>query len=446
MKFKNLGKIIFIISAVIFLVNASIIYPEKLLLINFIPLSFGVLSLIFLPKIIYAGPGLSISFLVMVLRYILSSFLLSISSYSLYFDNYDDNAWITFGLMIIEMIVILIMVRKLSSKTPSNFKRFEIKDYSYIIPVVFLLISIIWSLSDPIPLSRYNFILSSKNELINTDLSESDIGLPRILKYTHYFIIISLLFFFYKVSIKRDKAIVFLWGFFIVTVLTLFYIDTSRNSMLIPLLTVLFIGIKSHPKYKKIIFSSLSIVVVLSMTFLSFMKFFNSTEIEKELISKEISAKYLNDYFGGYYEVFLGVEYSQPIKDKINNKTILNDVFGNVPYFNRFMDLENRSSNFYNQTAYNGYHIFPTVGQGFCYFGFLFSWVFTFIVFRFIFIFDNLFFKSKRMDFAFIYGLTTVSLGWLHPGSIVIASSILVNFTLLYLIVLFSSYIDKKLG
>lgn len=445
MKFKNLGGLIFIISIVAFLINLYFIYPKQILLICFIPLIFGLLSLSFIPKELNAGPGLSISILVMILRYVLSPILLSTSSFSSYFNNTDNNTLITFGLIVLEMIVIILMIWKYSNQNEEINVKPIIKNFSYIVPILFLAISFIWSLSDPIPVSRYNFILSSADELVKTDLTDSDRGLPRVLNYTHYFIIISLFFYFYKLHSLKKQKIYFIIGFPLVILITSFYQDSSRNSMLIPLLTVLFLGIKIYPKYKKVIILSLTIAIFLSMSVLSFMKFFSTDKIEKELVSLDISAKYLNDYFGGFYEVYLAVEFSEPIKDKIDNKTLFNDVFGQVIFLNRYIDLENRSSKFYNETAYNDSHIFPTIGQGYNYFGFLFSWVFTFIVFRFIFLLDNLFKKTNRIDLAFTFALHSISLGWLHPGSFVLATTILSKFLVFYLIVLFSAYLGKKI-
>lgn len=441
MEFRNLGRIIFVISVIVFLINIFVVYP-KIMLVSFIPLFFGGFSFFILPKCFNAGPGISISLFVMLLRYIVSPFLLSNSFYSFYLNDFDNNSLITFGLIVLEMIIILLMIRKYHSQNNTNNKPI-IKNFSYVVPIVFLIISVIWSLNDPIPLTRYNFILSPTDELVNTDLSDSGQGLPRILNYTHYFIIISLFFFIYKLYVTNNKTIILIIGFLIIIALTSFYQDTSRNSMLIPLLAVLFLGIKSYPKYKKMIFLSLSIVIFSSMSILSMLKFFNTTDIEKNVVSKEISAKYINDYFGGYYEVYAAVKNANAIKSKIDNKTLFNDVFGQIIFVNRLFDLKNRSSEYYNQTAYSDSHIIPTISQGFCYFGFMFSWIFTFIVFRFIFFFDGIYFKTNRIDHAFIFALCSISLGWLHPGSFVIATSILSNAIVLYLILCFSTYLGK---
>jgi hypothetical protein len=214
--------------------------------------------------------------------------------------------------------------------------------------------------------------------------------------------------------------------------------------MLLPILSILFLSIKAYPKYAKKIFISTSLVLVLSMSLLSMMKFFGTTSYERGLVNIETNASYLNSYFGGYYEVYLAVENSDAIKMKMNDKTIFNEIFAATPFFNRFVDQENRTTVFFNQTAYQHSHIIPTVGQGYVYFGFVLSWLFSLIVFRLIFLFDNLYFKTNRVDFAFLFALTASRLGWLHPGSLYHVGSILSAFIVLYVIIYASSYIGKK--
>ena len=233
-------------------------------------------------------------------------------------------------------------------------------------------------------------------------------------------------------------------GMLIVLALGSFYIDRSRNSMFIPILAVLFISIKGYPKFAKKIFISISLILVLSMSLLSVMKFYNSTSFEREFVNIETAARYLNSYFGGYYEVYLALEYSDAIKAKVDEKTFFNEVFAATPFFNRFVNLENRTTEFYNQTAYQNSHIIPTIGQGYVYLGFFLSWLFSLFVFRLIFIFDNLYFKSNRVDFAFIFAFTASRLGWLHPGSLGHVFSTLNTFIVLYAIIYASSFIGKK--
>jgi hypothetical protein len=439
MRFINLNKIIFILSLLVFIANILLVYPI-IKLVTFLPFFFGILSLFLVPKKIIAGPGLSIALLVMIFRYVMGPYFLSISSFS-FISNEIEGA--TLSIMILEMLVILIVIRKFAKETNENNK-FIINKFSYLLPIVFMLISILWSIKDPIPISRYNFILSGADELVKTDLTESEKGLPRLLNYTHYLLIISLFYFFYKFYVRKNNSIYFIIGFISVLTLGSFYIDSSRNSMLIPILAILFISIKGYPKFAKKIFISISLILVLSMSLLSVMKFYNSNSFEREFVNIETAASYLNSYFGGYYEVYLALEYSDAIKAKVDEKTFFNEVFAATPFFNRFVNLENRTTEFYNQTAYQNSHIIPTIGQGYVYLGFFLSWLFSLFVFRLIFLFDNLYFKTYRVDFAFLFAFIAIRFGWLHPGSLAHVFSTLNTFIVLYVIIYTSSYIGKK--
>jgi len=443
MELKSLGRILFITSIVVFILNIFLILPGKILLVSYLTPIFGIFSLFLFRKRIIIGPGLSISILVMILRYILSPILLSTSSFSTYFDNQDYDSIITFFLMVIEMIIILIVINRYTSKSycnnlPSN------KDYSYSLTFLFLIISIIWTLSDPLPLSRYNFITTGGEELIKTDLSDSDKGLPRVLDITHKFLLMSVFYIVFKLHSVYNKKIILYIGLIVVISLASFYQDTSRNSMLIPLLTILFLSMKTFPKYKRTVLISILTLIVVSMSLLSVMKFFRTNEVTKGLITNEVSAKYINDYFGGFYEVYLAVQHSDRIKSKIDNKTLLNEFFGTTILLDKYMDTDNRTTKFYLQTAYEHSHIIPTIGQGYCYFGFAFSWIFSLFIFLIIIYFDRLYFLTDRIDLAFIYTFVSVKIGWQHPGNFTIAFTTLNLFIVMFLLVLISFYIGKK--
>lgn len=424
---------------VVFITNISLVFPI-IKLVTFLPFFFGILSLFLIPKNFIAGPGLSIALLVMIIRYIIGPYFLSVSTSS-FFSNKIESY--TLGIMILEMSVILITIRKFAKETNENNK-FKINKFSYFLPLLFVFISFLWSIRDPLPISRYNFILSGADELIKTDLTDSERGLPRLLNYTHYLLIISLFYFFYKLYVRKCNNKYFILGIIIVLALGSFYIDSSRNSMLIPILAILFISIKGYPQFAKKIFISISLILVLSMSLLSVMKFFNSNTIEREFVNVETTTGYLNSYFGGFLEVYLALENSDAIKMKMDDRTFFNEVFIATPFVNRFVNQENRTTEFYNQTAYQGSHIIPTIGQGYIYFGFALSWLFSFFVFRLIFLFDNLYFKTYRVDFAFLFAFMAIRFGWLHPGSLAHVFSTLNTFIVLYVIIYTSSYIGKK--
>ena len=48
MFFNHLGRILFVVSLFVFIINLFVIFPDNILLISFIPLIFGILSFIFL--------------------------------------------------------------------------------------------------------------------------------------------------------------------------------------------------------------------------------------------------------------------------------------------------------------------------------------------------------------------------------------------------------------
>ncbi len=372
----NIKKIIFPFSILFFLIGLSLKGFGEFNLIILTPLLFGIFSFILLPEKIKFGPGVSMLFVIMVLRYLISPLLHFISgSFS---TNYliNDSYYTAFYLIHIEMITILISIsyfshRQRSSINKVRFKALSYSNYSYLLPILFLCLSIFLSIQDPSAINRYNFIINSSTEMTVTDMDEVSTGLPRILNYTHFLLLASIFFYFFRKYKLSNNNKYFIIGVLAVLMLSSFYVDQSRNSMLLPLLTLLFMAIKFYPSHRKKVIFSFTLFIFSAMTLLSMIKFFKTTEITNELIDTEITAHLIDSYFGGYKGVIVGVENIDYIRNKIDSETIFNEIFGNTIFVGSNFNLENRTSVFYNEALNHNSYIIPTIIQGYSYLHFL---------------------------------------------------------------------------
>lgn len=452
----NIRKILLSLSILFFLIGLSLKSFSEFNLIVLTPLLFGIFSFILLPEKIKFGPGVSMVFVIMLIRYILSPTLHYISGFDKKNNIDSDSFYTTFYLVQFEMIFILILIRYFTKKqrnsinkarinNKASFNDLSYKNYSYILPLLFLGLSVALSLQDPSAINRYNFIVNNSVEMTVTDMDEVTNGLPRILNYTHFILLVTLFFYFFRKYKKYKSNKYFVIGILSVLILSSFYTDQSRNSMLLPLLTLLFMSIKFYSSHRIKIIFSFTLFIFLSMSLLSLMKFFKTTEVTDGLINTEVTADLLDDYFAGYQGILDGVKNIGSIRNKTDSETILNEIFGNTIFIGSHFNLENRTSVFYNEALYHNSYIIPTIVQGYSYFGLLLAGFFTFIIIYLVFFFDRLFFLSNRVDMAFLFAFAAVKLGWMHQGNFIVAMTHINNILVLYLIFKANEVLGKNL-
>ena len=102
------------------------------------------------------------------------------------------------------------------------------------------------------------------------------------------------------------------------------------------------------------------------------------------------------------------------------------------------MDLSDRSSEYYNIAVGSNSMIIPTIVEGYYYFGFLFSTLFSVIIVCSIVVFDSIFYRTKRVEIAYITALVGAQAGWMLPGNFIIfmtgINMVLIPFLVLFLL------------
>lgn len=409
-----------------FLRTDNFLYP-----VSYIPIVFGLANATIIKPKMLNGPGIRVAYFVMLIRYIVSPVLLLLSDYFSSHELSSNDMYKTTFLMVIEMAVILMTISFCYKKSQAIL--FNINThYSLIIPFVFVLLSIFFTYLDPLPLTRYHFFWEINLDMQDVELAGSLRGLPRLLLYTHLLAILSLVVIFNKLYLSKKKKV---W-IIICLALTLFlssvYTDTSRNSMLLPLLALMFLFAKLFSKYSQQIYMSVLALLVVSMSFLSMLKFYNTDELDASMLELSTNSILLERYFGGTVGVYECMQHSQEIKSQINESTFFTEVMGGTFYFGGFFNKNNRTSVFYNNAVGSDSFIIPTISEGFSHFGWFFCWVLSFVIIRLILLFDHLFMSSTRIDYGFIFAYISVTFGWMHPGNFIICMTALhVGFALL---------------
>lgn len=413
--------------------------------ISYIPLLFGLLNALFIKSEMLFGPGTKVAYFVMLIRYLISPLLLLNSHYFTIYELTSTKMFLSVALMMIEMIVIVITISSYK-KRPSGILQIEDKKYSFIIPGLLLFVSLVWSAMNPVPLSRYHFILEGATEMYYVDLEDSARGLPRLLSFTHMFLLTMLVILVYQRYQRKHNKPRFWIGLIIVLLLACFYEDVSRNSMLIPLLSLMFLFGKLFERFRSKVVSVFLVIIFISMGFLTLLKQFKTTSFEANLFNENNSSLILERYFGGTVGVYECMQHVSEVKAKINNTTLLTEAFGNMFFVGRLFNVgyNNRTSAFYNEAVQSESYIIPTISEGFFHFGWVFCWLLSFIIFRLILYFDKLFMSSRRIDYSFVFAYISVSLGWMHPGNFIICMTSLHSGLALLIFYLINGIIGEK--
>lgn len=421
------------ISAVIsFKLNAG-----PFVLMPLIPLTYGMLYWFLIPDKTIFGPGLTTMNLVLFIRYIIYPPLLRIDGY---FDNYylESYIYIAIIVQIVEIIVILLTVRYFSKLNISQNKKYILirKDKKQtikyfvnkyitkinpinvsmngIIPIILTIIGLIIIYTHPNIYANKHFFLN--NEMIIAEKTFYETAAwSVVLRWAE----ILLPLFLVSLVYRRKKTL--FWCTLILLLPNLFYEGHSRMSMLIPLIVTMFLLIKMFQEHKRKIFISIGSLAFISMVGLTLVKSFGSASIQDVEFLRPSSM--LNAYFSGTENVVIGLKANELYSDQISIQTFFNDMFRNGLGISSFFISPNNSSSFFNEAFYraNSYvsfdQIIPTVSQGIFYFGYFFFWILTFIMVSAVMFADNIYAKTNRIEFAWLFAFLSVGIAWAIPGS-----------------------------
>lgn len=334
----------------------------------------------------------------MFLRYSLLSLVYFINIGSL-----DRVSNLSIYLMIFEMFTIFITIEfffrsplfyKIQKKQNNNIKDIS-KDLSLNVNHGVSIILII----------SFGFILISYNPFFRNQLfrgffssqyssSSNRNGLLWIVYYL--FLVISVLLLLQKVKLFNcnNESIIKIIVSIIIILLYMVIISIGGTGSISrwPILFngIIFIILLSnwYKKYRKLIITFFTICLVVGIFFLTIKKFLGTSVINKNTIKwgavKIFNYDMFNDYFGGLKSIDYAILTKRLFGGKIDLKTLINDIFGNMPYINRILNIgNNRTSEFYNHAIYSSTiavdKIVPMIGQGYIYLGIIFAPLFSIV-------------------------------------------------------------------
>jgi hypothetical protein len=343
---------------------------------------------------------LSVFSMILMIRYLITPLIMNISNeYSATFNGantYYSQQIIGIELTIYEMVFMFVTIElcmhfiytktnKIISKENINKRAFN---YPNIIYIISMGIGLLGLLLYPNLLEGFNILFVKTNLNISNEKTIAMI-FSYFLEFIQVFIfIIVVKYSLYRKTINRRYSLILL---LIVSIINITFMwSSNRMSIFIVAGTTLVILLYAFPERKKFFYLMILSISIIMVVLLSNYRLFGivGSQINTEAFGGYFNLKnfstQLQIYFAGPDSVAAAVATKEFYSSAITVKTFLNDTFIGVRFIQSLpifkYDSTNSTVNYFNLISCNGYNmglIIPMIGQGYAYFGFLLSPVFT---------------------------------------------------------------------
>lgn len=343
-------------------------------------------SLIFFKNFNKENIFISIIMIVLYLRYVLLSFLLVFTGFNVERSNVPplessyNQAVVLMTIEGIAIFSVLIFVVSKVSFSWKNFNLISIKNYN--IYFLFICFSIILFIIQPALWGKISFIVPQ----ITGDNQETSLigSLTYFCLYvSKYLLIVLVTSKFYSLYIKSNSSIYIFFNYLFAVIFSLVIFGHNRADFLIAFFAVLFLLQMLYRK-KAYIYNFFSVILA-PVIIVIITQSRAAISADNNLPFLESMTSMLNAYLGGIYNVAIAIETKEYFGEFINLQNIIYDVFRSFLGLNIFiknMDAE-LTNHLFNYRIYGSGHvsqILPSVGQGYFYFGYILSPLFTILL------------------------------------------------------------------
>ncbi|MBK8805100.1 MAG: hypothetical protein IPO21_00050 [Bacteroidales bacterium] len=409
-------------------ISTSISSFLEINLVALIPFFYGMLFILFVPKNIFWGPGFIMLNIVFFIRYIIFIPIFFLNDFETKIVSYYEPNYVlyTFFLILIELIVIFIVINIVNKRMNSRDSVILIikNNNFYFFSIIFILSIIVIARNSSV-LSNFNFVFNPSkyiDESVGLAKSEFIYGSGIELELLKYTIIIFNLYFlekYYFLFLNTQRQYYMYLAILPILFSSLFYIGISRSSLLLPLLTYIFVFNKFFPRAYKFVTPLFITYLVVSMTVLSIFKQFRTDSIAEgteKFGDINNFTNILNDYTSCFPNVYQGFVNSEVYKNKRNYETVFNDYLSVFPFLHRFADLDNRTTVHFNLAFSNihktSHRILPLTIQGYMHFGLLFFYIYAVLTVLLVLKFDDLYRNSGSIYYSFLYAFLAIGIGF----------------------------------
>lgn len=367
--------------------------------------------------------GMCVFAIVIFVRYVVVPLLFSLSEGS---DGYilrkpsDGSANTAFFLLAGELVFSLLLVKLLHKKmylrpaeAIASTREVEcLTHYTVLLSVVFVATSML--LYKPEILLRYNFfIIYDAIDRIVYDWPLSGLFLV-VVDFLLFVPALILLSYLKRKYDKSNSIHYFVASLLIVLPFMLVFKGVSRFSVLVPTIAWMVVLLRLYPQYKKFSMALVGAVAVSVFISITLYKHYGQTQAEVGVASFNVDeAAFLgNAYFSGLYNMAYAVEVGDNLSFSDSYYRLYNDVFANLALLSGLADKATTSSADFNYRIYGIEgkvdQIIPMSGQGYIYFGPVFSFLVLLISVYLLMFVDSALARANKIEYIFAYSFMSI--------------------------------------
>lgn len=384
--------------------------------------------------------------LILLIRYLFVPILFTFDSTTL-FNNLPNYNVINKAVLlmtyelIITMITLELLTRKNIKKDQNISTDSNLIGFAYLF-CIFLLIAL-----NPKLIERYSFILTT--DTLKSKYIEGIDNSVQLLfvQLGHLILIASIIHISYKFFSKKSETLGLLFALILTAFFSMFIVGTSRSSVILPLTTSLLLLGDIYYKYKKKLYliSGFFIVFIILLT----------SKLKADTINSNVSSSFIESihyqlqvYFSGFMNIAYALD-SRNLYTSFQFSSILADIFRSVAYFGSLLHAKVSAFDVFNIRIYNGGlerdQILPMIGQGYLYFGPIFSPLFIVLTLYIVIKLENIYTKSSSIIIKFSLLICIVKFSLYQMSNFTIILSFATNIVIpMIFIGIFNKFIGRK--
>lgn len=391
-----------------------------------------------MPRGLGRRPGVTIFFVIAIVRYVGLPLIL-------FFGPPSQNSLIgndlTWALFLYEEIIVLVCLR-LASPARGTSTRVEQANQGHSHNGLFwavVVLSLLALLATPAALDQYNFVFSSE-EIVRSGNPEVSGAIALLIGWGR-----RLLPALIVATVVQRGALDGVPGRYFVSAVVIatsmmFFSGSSRQSALIPGIAGLFLLLRAFPKYRVPTTAGFSLALVLITSRMTTAKFGGTFE-------ESLSVRSFEAYFNGPSNLSTALSTVDKFGHMSSGQTVFNDFFQTVPLIT--VDPFATTVSYFNQTFYRhalwADQIMPFSGQSLFYLGWILLPLPAAAIALLVRHFDSLYADSADLVAAYLYGYFSTALGMAYMLNISILAHTLVMTVIPGLLLLAAQrYLDSR--
>lgn len=389
-----------------------------------LPLSFGCSFVLFLSPIIYRKNNIFL-FIFSIVAFLRLVILPLLIVYTGYYggrspvpplpSSYSKGIYLMTYEMIIVSALIYFLFRNLNLKKQDHQLNKQIKlPNNIIIYLLFIVFTLCLLALNPNSINFFAFLSPTEHTLKIGEGSTLQTVTFYLLLTSKYLVFLMFMAYFRKKYLSTSNKIYIILSFIIVLLNISIIFGQNRADFIVPALASLILFYKMYPKYGRMA----TVVIIVGMVFItSFISeergTVTRTHGQNPLVD---TADVLQTYLGGPYNVAIGIETAQANPDDRSFGNFLYDILRPTIGPNlllKHVDMEMSSFLFNERIFFSDMRTqnLPIIGQGYLYFGFVFSPIVMFLFLLLVRTLVKILNKQLRIELIFFLTIPIARIG-----------------------------------